>query len=80
MLCQPYSATAPRVWMRDLLGMSDDLEGIGQSVWIRQLRAQVGKLRLGLLDWAGIQRVVGSDFITFRQRGRQLRSGINLQH
>ena len=24
------------VWMRDLLGMSDDLEGIGQSMWIRR--------------------------------------------
>ena len=35
------------VWMRDLLGVSDDLEGLRQSVWIGWLVAPVGKLRLG---------------------------------
>lgn len=33
--------------MRDLLGMSDDLEGLVQSAWIAQLRAPGGELRLG---------------------------------
>jgi hypothetical protein len=32
--------------MRDVLGMSNDLEGIWQSVWIGWLRASMGKLRL----------------------------------
>ena len=36
------------VWMRDLLGMSDDLERLGQRVWIRRLEAPVGEFRLGL--------------------------------
>jgi hypothetical protein len=27
--------------------MSDDLEGLGQSVWIRRFEAPVGQLRLG---------------------------------
>src|SRR5215212_3797758 len=34
------------VWMRDLLGGRDNLEGLGQGVWIGRLRALVGKLRL----------------------------------
>src|SRR5215207_4757864 len=34
------------VWMGDLLGGRDNLEGLGQSVWIGRLRALVGKLRL----------------------------------
>ena len=34
-------------WMRDLLGMSDDLEGLGQRVWIGRLEAPVGEFRLG---------------------------------
>ena len=33
--------------MRDLLGLSDDLEGWRQSVCIRRLVAPVGQLRLG---------------------------------
>src|SRR3712207_4837093 len=33
--------------MRDVLGMSNDLEGIWQSVWVGWLRASMGKLRLG---------------------------------
>jgi hypothetical protein len=33
--------------MRDLLGMSDDLEGLGKCSGIGWLEAQVGKLRLG---------------------------------
>jgi len=32
--------------MQDLLGMSDDLEGVGQSVWIGRFRAPVGQLWL----------------------------------
>jgi hypothetical protein len=35
------------VWMRDLLGGRDDLEGLGQGAWIGRLRAPVGQLRLG---------------------------------
>jgi hypothetical protein len=33
--------------MRDLLGMSDDLEGLGQGAWIGRLEAPVGQPRLG---------------------------------
>jgi hypothetical protein len=36
----------PAVWIRDLLGVSDNLEGVGQSVWIRRLEAAVGEPRL----------------------------------
>src|SRR5688500_12595497 len=35
------------VWMRDLLGGSDDLEGLGQSARIGRLRAPVGEFGLG---------------------------------
>ena len=35
------------VWMRDLLGVSDDLEGLRQSVWIGWLEALVGEFGLG---------------------------------
>ena len=34
------------VWMRDVLGMSNNLEGIWQSMWIGWLGASMGKLRL----------------------------------
>ena len=33
--------------MRDLLGVSDDLEGLGQSVWIGRLEARIGAVGLG---------------------------------
>ena len=36
------------VWMRDLLGMSDDLERLGQRAWIGRLEAPVGEFGLGL--------------------------------
>ena len=36
-----------RVWMRDLLGMSDDLKGLGQSSRIGRLEAPIGQFRLG---------------------------------
>lgn len=35
------------VWMRDLLGSSDDVESFGQRFWIGRLRVPVGQLRLG---------------------------------
>jgi hypothetical protein len=46
----PQGAFATRrcVWMRDLLGMSDKLEGIWQCAWNGWLRVPVGELRLGL--------------------------------
>ena len=47
---EPMSGSATvvlGVWMRDLLGVSDDLEGWRQSVWIGRLVAPVGQLRLG---------------------------------
>jgi hypothetical protein len=33
--------------MRDLLGVSNDLEGLGQSAWIGRLEAHVGEVGLG---------------------------------
>jgi hypothetical protein len=39
------SVAAP-VWTRNLLGMSDDVEGLGQSGRIGRLRAPVGQHRL----------------------------------
>ena len=44
---QELYATAHRVWMRDLLGGSDDPEGWRQRVCIGRLVAAVGQLRLG---------------------------------
>ena len=32
--------------MRDLLGMSDDLESLGQSAWIGRLEARIGQFGL----------------------------------
>jgi hypothetical protein len=35
------------VWMRDLLGMSDDLEGVGKYSGIGRLEVRVGEVGLG---------------------------------
>ena len=46
-LLAPIRPQGLAVWMRDLLGVGDDTERAGKSLWVRRLGERVGQLWLG---------------------------------